>query len=149
MLQDTTEFTYQRERPARIGLTYRVNSGRGKDGRIRMHTVGGLLMHSSLVTAEGLPLGLAAVKFWTREKFKGTAALKKKLTRHGFRSRTRRAFAGWKTYASRQRSSATPRASRERHLRVVLYGSGALSNFDRMLRRSYGRRLRPTGRCKS
>jgi hypothetical protein len=32
----------------------------------------------SLVTAEGLPLGLAAVKFWTREKFKGTAALNKK-----------------------------------------------------------------------
>jgi hypothetical protein len=35
-------------------------------------------MHSSLVvTAEGLPLGLAAVKFWTREKFKGTNALKR------------------------------------------------------------------------
>jgi hypothetical protein len=30
-------------------------------------TVCGLLMHSSLaVTARGLPLGLAAVKFWTR-----------------------------------------------------------------------------------
>jgi hypothetical protein len=27
----------------------------------------------------GLPLGLAAVKFWTRKKFKGTAALKKKV----------------------------------------------------------------------
>jgi hypothetical protein len=80
VLQDTTEFTYQRERPARIGLTYRVNSGRGKDGRLRMHTVCGLLMHSSLaVTTEGVPLGLAAVKFWTREKFKGTAALKKKI----------------------------------------------------------------------
>ena len=37
-------------------------------------------MHSSLaVTTEGLPLGLAAVKFWTRKKFKGTAALKKKI----------------------------------------------------------------------
>ena len=37
-------------------------------------------MHSSLaVTAEGLPLGLAAVKFWTRKKFKGTAALKRKV----------------------------------------------------------------------
>ncbi|SFQ33641.1 hypothetical protein SAMN05216330_12811 [Bradyrhizobium sp. Ghvi] len=35
-------------------------------------------MHSSLaVTVEGLPLGLAAVKFWTRKKFKGTAQLKK------------------------------------------------------------------------
>jgi len=37
-------------------------------------------MHSSLaVTTEGLPLGLSAVKFWTRKKFKGTAALKKKI----------------------------------------------------------------------
>src|SRR6266567_1705957 len=31
------------------------------------------------VTNEGLPLGLAAIKFWTRKKFKGTAALKKKI----------------------------------------------------------------------
>ena len=31
------------------------------------------------VTTEGLPLGLAAVKFWTRVKFKGTAALKKEV----------------------------------------------------------------------
>jgi hypothetical protein len=37
-------------------------------------------MHSSLVvTTEGLPLGLGAVKFWTRAKFKGTAALKRKI----------------------------------------------------------------------
>ena len=37
-------------------------------------------MHSSLaVTTDGLPLGLAAVKFWTRDKFKGTAALKHKI----------------------------------------------------------------------
>jgi hypothetical protein len=37
-------------------------------------------MHSSLaVTTEGLPLGLTAVKFWTRKKFKGTAALEKKI----------------------------------------------------------------------
>src|SRR5260370_1367119 len=28
---------------------------------------------------EGLPLGLAAIKLWTRKKFKGTAALKKKI----------------------------------------------------------------------
>jgi hypothetical protein len=80
VLQDTTEFSYQRERPERIGLTYRVNSGTDKAGRYRMHTVCGLLMHSSLaVTTAGLPLGLAAIKFWTRQKFKGTAALKKKI----------------------------------------------------------------------
>ena len=37
-------------------------------------------MHSSLaVTTEGLPLGLTAIKFWTRSKFKGTNALKRKI----------------------------------------------------------------------
>lgn len=40
----------------------------------------GIMMHSSLVvTLEGLPLGVAATKFWTRQKFKGTAALKRKI----------------------------------------------------------------------
>jgi hypothetical protein len=35
-------------------------------------------MHASLVvTPEGLPLGLAAAKFWTRSKFKGTSELKR------------------------------------------------------------------------
>ena len=37
-------------------------------------------MHSSLVvTLDGLPLGLSAIKFWTRRKFKGTTALKRKV----------------------------------------------------------------------
>ena len=63
-----------------MGFTNRVNSGKDKSGRDRMHTVCGLLMHSSLaVTTAGLPLGLAAIKFWTRKKFKGTAALKRKI----------------------------------------------------------------------
>ena len=80
VLHDTTEFTYQREKPEPIGITKSINSGRDKAGRLRSHTVCGILMHSSLaVTTEGLPLGLAAVKFWTRKKFKGTAALKKKI----------------------------------------------------------------------
>jgi Transposase DNA-binding len=78
VLHDTTEFSFQRESSDAIGVTYNVNSGRDKAGRLRSHTVCGILMHSSLaVTGEGLPLGLAAVKFWTRKKFKGTAALKK------------------------------------------------------------------------
>jgi hypothetical protein len=80
VLHDTTEFTYQREKSEAIGVTKSINSGRDKAGRLRSHTVCGILMHSSLaVTTEGLPLGLAAVKFWTRKKFKGTAALKKKI----------------------------------------------------------------------
>jgi hypothetical protein len=80
VLHDTTEFSYQREDVDAIGITKSINSGRDKKGRVRAHTVCGILMHSSLaVTTEGLPLGLAAVKFWTRKKFKGTAALKKKI----------------------------------------------------------------------
>jgi hypothetical protein len=60
-----------------IGITKSINSGRDKTGRLRSHTVCGILMHSSLAaTTDGLPLGLTAVKFWTRKKFKGTAALK-------------------------------------------------------------------------
>lgn len=80
VLHDTTEFSFQRESSDAIGVTYNVNSGRDKAGRLRSHTVCGILMHSSLaVTTGGLPLGLAAVKFWTRKKFKGCAALKKKI----------------------------------------------------------------------
>lgn len=63
VLHDTTEFTFQREASAAIGVTKSVNSGRDKAGRVRSHTVCGILMHSSLVlTSEGVPLGLAAVK---------------------------------------------------------------------------------------
>jgi hypothetical protein len=80
VLHDTTEFSYQRANSEAIGITKSINSGRDKAGRLRSHTVCGILMHSSLaVTTEGLPLGLTAIKFWTRKKFKGTAALKKKI----------------------------------------------------------------------
>ena len=80
LLQDTTEFTYQRARPELVGITKDINSGKDKKGRYRHHTLCGILMHSSLaVTTDGLPLGLTAVKFWTRKKFKGTAALKRKI----------------------------------------------------------------------
>jgi hypothetical protein len=58
VLHDTTEFTYQRESSDAIGITKSINSGRDKAGRLRSHTVCGILMHSSLaVTIEGLPLG--------------------------------------------------------------------------------------------
>jgi len=75
VLHDTTEFTYKREPFDLVGVTNRIRySGR------TTHTVGGILMHSSLaVTTEGVPLGLSAVKFWTRDKFKGTRALAKKV----------------------------------------------------------------------
>lgn len=80
VLHDTTELSYQRTRFETIGKTGKSYTGRESGGRPRMHTVCGLLMHSSLVvTTEGLPLGLAAVRFWTRKKFKGTNALKGKV----------------------------------------------------------------------
>jgi Transposase DNA-binding len=81
VVHDTTEFSYQRDRPELIGITKRItNSRRDLTGKPRSYTACGILMHSSLaITTEGLPLGLGAVKFWTRDKFKGTAALKRKI----------------------------------------------------------------------
>ena len=80
LIQDTTEFSYQRAASDLVGMTNSVNSGRDKRGRLRHHTVCGMMMHSSLaVTTGGLPLGLAAVKFWSRKKFKGIAALKRNI----------------------------------------------------------------------
>lgn len=75
VLQDTTEFSFQRTRPEAIGAIGSSPIRRGDDGRFKLHTVCVLLMHSSLVvTSEELPLGLAAIKFWSRAKFKGTSA---------------------------------------------------------------------------
>ena len=80
VLQDTTEFSFKRERPEAIGFTKSLGLRNRKDGRKRVQSVCGILMHSSLaVTTEGLPLGVAAVKFWSRKKFKGARALKTKV----------------------------------------------------------------------
>lgn len=80
VVQDTTEFVYKWAKPDAFGAIGRVQAGRDRGGKPRVHTQCGLLMHSSLVvTSEGLPLGLAAAKFWTRAKFKGTNALKRRV----------------------------------------------------------------------
>lgn len=77
ILQDTTTFSYQRDQPERIGFIGKTGISK-IDGRSKQLTQCGILMHSSLaVTTEGVPLGLAAIKFWTRSKFKGCNALKK------------------------------------------------------------------------
>jgi len=73
ILHDTTEFSFQREHPEAIGKTRVIPNGRIGSGTF---TKCGLLMHSSLaITTAGKPLGLTAIKFWTRKKFKGTNAL--------------------------------------------------------------------------
>jgi len=77
VLHDTTEFSFSRRKPMAIGLLRRMPLQRAFGGQIVAH---GILMHSSLfVTTEGVPLGLGAIKFWTRKRFKGTDALKRKI----------------------------------------------------------------------
>ncbi len=80
VLHDTTEFSYARGDVDAIGILGKTPIGKTLSGAQKLHTGCGILLHSSLVlTTEGLPLGLAATKFWTRKKFKGTNALKKKI----------------------------------------------------------------------
>jgi len=122
VLHDTTEFSFTRENTQAIGLTHKVAKGhKDKRGRQRMHTVCGILMHSSLaVTTDGLPLGLTAIKLWTRKKFKGTNALQGKTLDGGKHSinmtripieEKERASGGWRTRGRRPRSWRTPPAS--------------------------------------
>ncbi len=80
VLHDTTEFSYHRDDPASIGILKKLASPYARGGQPGHHTTCGVLMHSSLVvTTEGLPLGLAAIKFWTRDKFHGANALKRSI----------------------------------------------------------------------
>jgi hypothetical protein len=79
ILHDTTEFTYSRQDVGPIGILHDACT-RTQGGRMQRYTVCGISMHSSLaVTTDGFPLGLTAIKFWTRSKFKGTKALKRKI----------------------------------------------------------------------
>ena len=79
VLQDTTEFTYKRSNPEQIGAIGLTPAGRDLHGQLQLRTVCGLMMHASLVmTTEDLTLGLSAIKFRTRSKFKGTNALKRR-----------------------------------------------------------------------
>lgn len=74
VLHDTTEFSFTRNTPDGVGYLSYVK------GRHATHTACGVLLHSSLVvTTQGLPLGLAAVKFWSRKGFKGTNAAKRRV----------------------------------------------------------------------
>ena len=60
VLQDTTEFTFIRTAPERIGT--KTSKGRKEeDGRSRQHALCGALMHASLaVIPEGRPPGVGA-----------------------------------------------------------------------------------------
>ena len=68
VLHDTTVFSYMREN---VGMLHKPKHGPSDRWR-QQNPLCGISMHSSLaITEAGLPLGLAAVKFWTRKEFKG------------------------------------------------------------------------------
>lgn len=78
ILHDTTEFKYKRDDPREIGLITGLPKKRNLFGKLMRITTHGMLMHSSLaVTTTGLPLGLTAIKFFTRKKFIGANELKR------------------------------------------------------------------------
>ena len=80
VLQDTTTFSYERERPELIGYAGSAITSAQRRGRAKPSPQCGILMHSSLaVTTEGLPLGLTAIKFWSRKEFKDTAKKRSKV----------------------------------------------------------------------
>lgn len=80
VLQDTTEFTFQREQSEGIDITYRVNSGKDKAGRFWMHMVCGLLMNSSLaVTLDGLPLRPFRHRVLGADEVQGNRSAQKKI----------------------------------------------------------------------
>jgi hypothetical protein len=80
ILQDTTDFAFKRANPEKIGFTGTATGPRQRGEWRKKYLVCGMLMHVSLaITPEGLPLGLTAAKFWSRDKFKGTTALKRKV----------------------------------------------------------------------
>jgi hypothetical protein len=75
VLHDTTEFSYMRDQPELVGLSGGSVRRNGQDTSGKRC---GVLMHSSLVVTEaGLPLGLGAIKFWSRAAREGSAAAKK------------------------------------------------------------------------
>jgi hypothetical protein len=80
VLHDTTECSYKRDDPSRIGILKKRKLPSQPSFQPKYYTTCGILLHSSLVVnSEGTPLGLCAAKFWTRDHFKGTNALKKKI----------------------------------------------------------------------
>lgn len=75
VLHDTTEFSYMREQPELVGLS---GGSVRRNGQATTGKRCGVLMHSSLVvTAGGLPLGLSAIKFWSRAEREGSTHAKK------------------------------------------------------------------------
>ena len=80
VLHDTSEFSYNRGKTSNLGFISKLPNGKPRSDPDPHRRLRGILLHSSLViTTCGLPLGIAAVKLWTRKEFKGCNALKRKV----------------------------------------------------------------------
>ena len=81
VLHDTTEFTYKRKHAEAIGFTRKLpNPHKLPSPFDKKLKACGIMMHGSLaITPEGLPLGVTAIKFWSRDVFKGTNQNKLKI----------------------------------------------------------------------
>ena len=78
IVHDTTEFSYRRKDMAAVGVVSKRTVGKDSHGQSVYFTTCGICLHSSLaVTLEGLPLGLTAAKFWSRQSFKGRETKRK------------------------------------------------------------------------
>src|ERR1017187_9237913 len=67
VLHDTTGFSFKRGDVDAVGITRKCVAGAYRDGAIRYYAGRATLMNrSGAGTTEGLPLGLAAIKFWNR-----------------------------------------------------------------------------------
>ena len=129
VLQDTTEFTYQRERSDRIGLMHSLNCGKDKYGGRAMRTVCGLLMHFELGRHAGWPAawpGCGQVLDPDKVQGHGGAEEKDQPDAGAHRREGELPLAREHAPVDRtiRRSGAMHphRRSRERHLRAVLHG---------------------------
>ncbi|MBB2739531.1 hypothetical protein M2232_008512 [Bradyrhizobium japonicum] len=105
VLHDTTEFSYQREKSEAIGITKSINNGRDKAGRLRSHTVCGILMHSSSrLQSRGCRWGWRPLSSGPGRNSRGRQRLKRRSVRPGFPSRKRKASGGWKISSSLRNS---------------------------------------------
>jgi len=78
VVHDTTEFSYKRDDMDAVGLISKASVRKDRQGHPLYFTTCGICLHSSLaVTVEGLPLGMTAVKFWSRKAFQGQKAKRK------------------------------------------------------------------------
>jgi hypothetical protein len=101
IVHDTTEFSYRRKDMAAVGMVSKRTIGKDSQGQSVYSTTCGICLHSSLaVKLEGLPLGLTAVKFWSRKNFKDREAKRK---------RKWKACVGWRICVLRPRYWDKPR----------------------------------------